>query len=197
MKKVLFSIVFLLLVSSFALADIARPDEPRKPRVVSQSDVRLRINVRSEATEPTLTIKRSALKQLRAAIDEAEADENYAEKTVPVSSIARSQTIIGGIFFSLAFIVGGVWMFRTKGKSSKIITGFLVIVFIGAGATLVFANAVPPHLVSLTSRIFAKDTKAYGFATGKAKLRIIDDRTASGYDVIFDIPRGEGDPDLK
>lgn len=191
MKK-LFLFLSLILLTNIVRADIPRPEPSKTPKPEKETSAQLFISVRSETKEPTLIINRSTLKQLRAALDEAETDQDYAENE---SSFSRSQMLVSGMFFSFAFIVGGVWMFRSKGKSSKTAMILLVFAAIGAGTTVVFANAPPPEVVSLTSRIFNKSTKLYGYARGNIKIKISDDGDDSR--ILLSIPKAENDPDLK
>lgn len=194
MKKVLL-LLSLLIFAGFVRADVPRP-EPSKTE--KETSVRLYIETRSGTKEPTLEISRSSLKQLRAALDDAEINadlaENADETPAPESKVSRSQTLVAGMFFSLAFIIGGVWMFRAKGKSSKIALGLVVCAVIGAGTTVVFANAAPPEAFMLTSRIFSKMTKSYGYATGNVKVKIVNKNDNRIY---LRIPKDAADPDLK
>jgi hypothetical protein len=197
MKK-LFLFVSLFVFSGIVQADVPRPEPSKTPKSEKETTVKLFINARSEMKEPTLVINRKTLKQLRAALDEAETNADFAEKIdetpAPQNNFSRSQTLIAGMFFSLAFIVGGVWMFRTKGKSPKIAIGLIIFAVFGAGTTVVFANAPPPEAYRLTSRIFSRLTKTYGYATGNVKVKIVSDDNDRIY---LNIPKDANDPDLK
>lgn len=197
MKKILL-ILSLMIFASIVRADIPRPEPSKMPKAEKEATVNLVIDTRSEMKEPTLIINRKTLKQLRAALDEAETNAGFAENVdeTPVSEnrFSRSQTLVAGAFFSLAFIVGGVWMFRTKNKPSKIVLGLIIFAVFGAGTTVVFANAPPPEAYRLTSRIFSKLTKTYGFATGNVKVKIVEGDNDRLY---LHIPRDARDPDLK
>ena len=197
MRK-LFLCLFLLISTGIVRADVPRPEPSKTPKSEKETTVKLFINARSEMKEPTLVINRKTLKQLRAALDEAETNADFAENVdeapAPENNFSRSQTLVAGTFFSLAFIVGGVWMFRTKGKSPKIALGLIVFVVFGAGATVVFANAAPPEAYMLTSRIFSKLTKSYGYATGNVKVKIV---SGDNDRIYLNIPKDANDPDLK
>lgn len=197
MKKLLLFLT-LLLFSGIVRADVPRPEPSKMPKSEKEMTVKLFINARSEMKEPTLVINRKTLKQLRAALDEAETNADFAENIdeapAPQNNFSRSQTLVAGMFFSLAFIIGGVWMFRTKNKPSKIALGLIVFAVFGAGATVVFANAAPPEAYRLTSRIFSKLTKSYGYATGNVKVKIVSDDNDRIY---LNIPKDANDPDLK
>lgn len=194
MKKLILFLC-LLIFTIVVRADVPRPESAKTEK---EATVKLYIETRSEMKEPTLIISRKTLKQLRAALDEAETDANFAENfdeiTAPENKFSRSQTLVAGAFFSLAFIVGGVWMFRTQSKPSKIALGLLIFAMFGAGASLAFANAAPPEAFRLTSRIFSKITKSYGYATGNVKVKIVSGDTDRLY---LHIPKDANDPDLK
>ena len=67
--------------------------------------------------EAKLIIPKSQLKQLRAELEQLdnEQDPNASAKT----GFSRTQTIIGGLFMSLAILFGGVWLTRTKKLDTK------------------------------------------------------------------------------
>lgn len=195
MKKVFSLITLLMLCVSFVFADI-RLDTPKPSPTAAQQmpekemPGKMYIRVRSDVKEPTLTIKRSTLKRLRAALDEADDAQTLAENNEGHFNFSRAQTIVSGLFFSLAFIFGGVRMFRAKGKSSKAATALISLAILSAGAGIAFANTPPSYVISLTSRIFNKSTYAYGWAEGDVKIKISDDNSQR-YDIRLEIPDGE------
>lgn len=192
MKKILFLLGILTLFSANAFADIRLPDTPKPTPAEKEITGKMYIRVKSDVKEPTLTIKQSTLKQLRAAIDEADDAQTLAENNEGRFNFTRTQTIVSGLFFSLAFIFGGVWMFRAKGKSSKIAVSLIGLAVLSAGAGVAFANTPPSYVISLTSRIFDKSTYAYGWAEGNVKIKISDDNSQR-YDIKLEIPNGEKD----
>lgn len=196
MKKTLLLLALMFVFSDIASADIAPNNKAVKPKPANEITATISIRTRSDSKEPVLSIKRESLKQLRAAIDEADNAQNYAENSEINSGFSRMQTIISGTFFSLAFIFGGVWIFRAKSKPSKIAMSLTLIAALGASASLVYANTPPPYAVNLTSRIFSKTTKTYGSASGNIKIKITDDEEQY-YDVYLEIPKAADDPDLK
>lgn len=190
-RKIIGLAALVLLLSGAVRADVPVPQRKTAPAPNEEFSGRMVIHVRSGAKEPTLIIKRSALKQLRAAIDEAEGAGAAEEPDANVFNFSRAQTVIGGALFSLAFLTGGVWAFRKPVKFSKIALSLMISAGLG-GAMLVSANAPPPEVVSLTSRIFDRSTKAYGHASGSVKIKITDE-TEGRYDVVFEVPTAEGD----
>lgn len=194
MRKAVVLLSLMILGISVVKADV--PPVKRTQLSVKESSATIGFHTRSERQEPTLTIKRSALKQLRAAIDEADDSSTYAESEESNSVSPRTPMIIAGAFFSLAFVFGGVWMFRVKGKNSKIAASLIIIALLGAGVSVVYANTPPPWAIDLTSRLFSKSAKAYNLARGKIKVRIIDDNRQQT-DFYLEIPKDDSDPDLK
>jgi hypothetical protein len=195
MKTTLIIFGLLFVVSTAALADIRPPSRPT-PKPSKDIDGKIYIDLRSDVKVPTLSIRREALKQLRAAIDEADdAENNVASLEGAPSQSLRTQTIASGLLFSLAFVFGGIWLFRNPGKISKGAVSAIAVVSIGFAAMVVFANSPPPRVVGLTTRIFDRSTKAFGYASGSVKIRILD-RTPGVFtgrddkDVILEIPDG-------
>ena len=191
--------IFLLFVT-FAIsaasvfADIKPPMTP-VPKPVDEMNGRIYVDLRSDVKMPTLKIRREVLQQLRAAIDEADDVQNGAAVARSTSSITRTQTIVSGTLFSLALVFGGIWLFREKARSPRAAVSTVVLAVIGLGAVVVFANSPPPSMVGLTTRIFEKNTKAYGYASGRVKIQILDRQPGvfngnDRDDVILEIPSG-------
>jgi len=177
MKRTILLCVILAALSLAALADIRLPDKPSK---VDKGQMDMHIKVDYSVTEPTLYIRREALQNLRAALDEAEGITN----TAAGFNIGRTQTIAGGMFLSLAFVFGGVWFARSGGKFSKPAAGALIACICGAASALVFANAGLPQANPINRNIFTKEFQDYSYARGKVKV-IIDD---AGLDFRLVIP---------
>ena len=176
MKKILSLSVFLILFSIVALADIRLPETP-KPDSKKSIDSFLSIKFDKNTKEAKLIIPKSQLKQLRAELEQLdnEQDTNANAKT----GFTRAQTIIGGLFMSLAILSGGVWLTRTKKldpKTGKNLVIGAILFLSGAVATIVYANAgPPPELRQITSKLF--DKKVFGYwnsAGGKIKIQVSD-----------------------
>lgn len=176
MKKILSLFVVLILCSIVAFADI-RPPETPKPDSKKSIDSFLSIKFDKNTKEAKLIIPKSQLKQLRAELEQLdnEQDTNAATKT----GFSRTQTIISGLFLSLAILFGGVWLTRTKKldtKTGKTLVIGAVLFLSGAVATIVYANAgPPPELRQITSKLF--DKKVFGYwnsAGGKIKIQVSD-----------------------
>lgn len=200
MKKIFSLAVLLILSASSVFADIRpgnsvtkpKPSPSPKKEASAENEIpgRLHIRVRSDVKEPVLVIKRDTLSRLRAAIDEADDAQRQTLAGGASFNFSRTQTIISGLFFSLAFVFGGVWMFRAKGKSSKLAMSLIGLAILSAGAGAILANTPPPYAVSLTSRIFSQSTYAYGWAEGDIKIKISDEEMR-GYDFQLHIPDAE------
>jgi hypothetical protein len=189
MKKIIGLFTLCLLLSTFAFADVRLPDTPTpKPTPkIKQTDATMRITMDKKATETVLKLNKSSLKQLRAAIDDLD-DSNDA--TAEVRSVSSPQTIIGGLFLSLAFVFGGVWMFRAK--PSKTVVGLFFIVSCVLTTTFVFANIAPPLGVrKFTNKTFSEEVNAYGYAAGNIKVEIGDSKSMTK-DVELIIPSSAG-----
>lgn len=195
MKKIFVLTACLFLFAGLAFADETIPPTPKptaKTKKTEEFPGKLYIRVRSEAKQPTLTVNRRTLKRLRAALDEADDSPNLAGGAG--FNFSRTQTVFGGLFFSLAFVTGGVWLFRAKEKPSKTAMSIVGLAVCGACAAVIFANTPPPSVVSLNSGIFDKSTRAYGWAEGDVKIRVSDD-TRDNSDFYLEIPKGGRDND--
>jgi hypothetical protein len=192
MKKLLiFS--FLLAFSISAFADVRPPLPKPTPKPTADSkekEANMHIAVTREVTEPTLVIKKSSAKMLRAALDEIEAEEDNTASIEGTIKGSSAQTIIGGLFLSLAFLFGGVWFFRSK--PSKINAALMLIAALGITTTFVFANIAPPKLFSLSKSMLSPELQGYGKAQGKVKIKI---REIAPADIQLLIPANDGESD--
>jgi hypothetical protein len=193
MKKLSLIATLLAFLSISAFADIRMPEPPTpKPtatmKPIAGKQIDLMIDVTSEVSEPTLVIKKSSVKNLRAALDEAEGIDNLAtqtesEGTKPSATIGSIQRVVGGLFLSLAFVFGGVWF--VKNKPSKTAVALFFVAFFGASTVLVWGNIAPPRLFSISKNIFADEIQRYAYAKGKVRVKIV---TESDADIKLLVP---------
>jgi hypothetical protein len=176
MKKIITLFTFSLLFSVVGLADIRLPDTPKPtPATKTKSiDTRLTIKITKDAKDAKLIIPKSQLKELRAELDEL---DNGSDNTA--SNFSRTQTIVSGLFMSLAMVFGGVWFVRSRKidtKSAKSLVIGTVLFSTFAAATMVFANVGPPiETRSITNKIFSETLNTgWGQASGKIKLEVSD-----------------------
>lgn len=180
MKKILCLTAFLMVFTAAAFADVRLPDTPT-PKVKSV-DANMTIKLDKNATAATLIIPKSQLKQFRAALEDLD-DSETDNAANAGGTFTRTQTIVSGIFLSMAMIFGGVWAARSRGKGEKInktIAAGAVLFFVGGLATIAFANAgPPPALRSISSKLFNKETFRYwNSAYGKVKVQTTNDTGA-------------------
>jgi hypothetical protein len=190
MKRLFSLFVLLVILSAVAFGDIRPPDTPKPKPTPKGKEVEMFIDVTNEVTEPTLVIKKSSSKLLRAALDEAESlDETTAQ--VPVektASTASTQTVFGGLFLTLGFIFGGVWLARSK-PSKTVIGLFLVGIFV-SGTVLVFANIAPPRIFGINKNMFAEQfqSRSGANARGKVRVKIVNDSSSASPDMKLLVP---------
>ncbi len=182
----MFLLVFAFVNAAFA--DEALPPTPKKtPKSAATPKPKsfqgaMRIKLDKNADETVLRLSKKTLKALRASIDEADdADSNLA--SAEGGNNLRTQTIVGGLFLSLAMVFGGVVFFRsgkTSEKANKVIVSSAVILAFAAAANFTFANFGPPlEIRSITGKLF--DKKVFGGwneAFGVVKIEIVDDVNA-------------------
>ena len=176
MKKSIIVITFIALFSIVAFADIRLPDTPKPtatPKPQKSIDSNMEIRLDPNAKEATLIIPKNQLKQLRAELEQLDDSTNE-----PLLTFSRTQTIVSGLFLSLAFVFGGVWFARSRnGKINKTLVVGAILLFVCSAATIVFANVGPPQeLRSISGKLF--DKKLFGYwksASGTVKVKVSDD----------------------
>lgn len=192
--KILLTAIMLSLLSLAVFADIPRPDKPKNNSSAKTSSIEtyLSIGLDRNVKEAKLIIPRSQLKQLRAELEALDdGDDHTASAGVP-----GAQTIVGGVFLSLAFVFAGFWFIR-PGRSiangGKAAAAAAIIFASGALATIAFGNAGPPaEARSITGKMFTQALHIYGFGGGKIKLEVSDEvKTPT---LIVPNPRDEGKP---
>ncbi len=176
MKKVLSLAALSVVFAALAFGNIRRPDEP-KAKPSKGIDTALSISIDRNAKEARLVIPKSQLRQLRAELEQLDDDsDNTAAMT---GSFSQTQTVLSGLFLSMAFIFGGVLLARSgriatkAAKTTAIAAGLFLS---GAIATFVYANVgPPPEARSITGRIFTPSVHMYKQAWGKIKLETSDE----------------------
>ena len=184
MKKIYGLIALTLILSATAFADVRLPDaakptpQPKQPKMI---DARMTIRLDKNANDTVLVIPKNQLKQFRAELELLDQDSDTAAALSDSNGgVSRSQTIVGGMFLSLAFVFGGVWLARsrkTDGKTNKTIVAGIVLFLAGSAATFVFANAGPPStLRSISSKLFDKQVfNGWKRAGGNIKISVSTD----------------------
>ena len=183
MKKLFSSIALIVAFAPVAFADVRLPDTPT-PKQLKKIDTRLHISIDKNAKEARLVIPKSQLKQLRAELEEIDAEQDATASL----SFSKTQTIVSGLFLSLAFVFGGVWLARSRGGRSETKTNKTLVVGAGlfltvAMTTIAIANVgPPPEARSITGKIFSNSVHVYKQASGKIKLETSD--AAEGIELI-------------
>jgi hypothetical protein len=177
MKNLIYLTAMLALASGTLFADIARPEKSPaktpKPRSVSSVMSQMDIRLDRDAKQARLLIPRSQIQQLRAQLDAMD-DDNGDTAAVTTPGVSRTQTIVSGIFLSLAIVFGGMWFVRSgksATKTGKSLVVFAVVAGIASAATFIYANAGPPQSArSITGKMFTDAVHMYGFGWGEVKL---------------------------
>jgi hypothetical protein len=181
MKRLLFAAVFVMLFSFIAMGDIPRPSTPKPtatPKQKKSIETSLIIRLDRDAKDARLIIPKAQIQQLRAELDELDGGENNTA-AVSRGSFTGTQTVISGMFLTLAFVFGGVWLARsgkTVSKNSRAL-GIGAFLFLGgAFATFVFANAgPPPEARSITGKMFTDAVHMCKQGSGAIKLETSDE----------------------
>ena len=170
MKKIVCLFSLIALLSLVALADVRIPTPKATPK---GKLVKMVVALDDDVNEPTLVIKKSAVKTLRAALDEAEAGDDNLAQAETSSEKLPVKTIFAGIFLTLSFIFGGVWLARSK--PSKTVIGLFLFGLFATTTVFVFADVAPPKILGITKRILSQDLQEQGFVEGKVRLKIVSD----------------------
>lgn len=187
MNKFLIMIALIVFAGLAVNADIPPPNGGKSNRVKKPAavDTTLDISLDANAKEARLIIPASQLKQLRAELEEL---DNGGDDTAALgaSSFTKIQTIVAGTLMSLGFVFGGLWISRNRKiiLTSRAVGIMAIASILGAGATLLYANAGPPaEARSITGKMFSQSLHIYGFGYGKVKLE-----TGSGDRVRLIVP---------
>jgi hypothetical protein len=195
MKKILSLTALIILFTSAALADIRletpTPKAAKTPKKAKSIDSDLRIRISSDEKEARLIIPKSQLKQLRAELENLDEEESGSTAAL---NFSKTKTIASGLFLSLALVFGGVWLARTRKldlKANKTLVVGAGLFFIGALATVTFANIGPPFEArSITGKIFSPAVHQYKQAWGTIKVETSD--SSDGIELIVpDAPKDD------
>lgn len=171
-RKLLLPLILMTLAAS-AFGDIARPEKTPKASKHRSIDTHLSIKLDRQAKEAVLVIPSEQVRELRAALDSLDGGDPLV-----TASISRLQTIVSGIFISLALAFAGVWLVRsgrTRPGMTKTSAGILIVLIGGALVTLVYGNAGPPaDARKITGKMFAPVMHIYKFGGGQIKLEVSD-----------------------
>lgn len=192
MKRILCLATLVLLSSIAAQADIARPDSsPNRVKKPKSVETTMSIRLDRNATEATLRIPKSQIKQLRAELEQIDNDDDSAADVASGSSISRTQTIVSGMFLSLALVFGGMWFVRSgkaAARPGKALVIFAVIAGVGSAVTFVYANAGPPaEARSITGKMFSQAVHTYKYGSGKIRIETKDEN--NGVELIVPDPQ--------
>ena len=174
MKRVTGSLIVLTIFATVALADLAIPKKSPKPK--ASYDTTLRISLKEDAKEATLIIPKNQVQQLRAALDEIEGGNTVAAASTV--GFTRTQTIVSGLFLSLAIVLGGIWFSRSSKRSPRSSTALIIIAMmagLSSATAFVYGNAGPPtEARSITGKMFAQPIHWYKQGWGKIKVETSD-----------------------
>lgn len=212
MKNLILAIIVIAAASAAALADIPNPNgsprpkrtpihvvieppapspTPEKKAALEEYNGSIRVIFDKNETVPVLEIRRSVVQKLMAS--NGESGPVVLADTGSAGGFTMGQTLVSGVLFSLAFIVGGVWIFRARG-GSRTAAGIILGALVG-GATVAMANTPPDYVIRLTSRVFSENTKAYGWAENDVKIRLVGEERPSARfgrdDVVLKVPNVE------
>lgn len=187
MRRIFSLLALAAIFSVAAFADVRLPDTPKPTPAAKQNktiDTDFRISIRKDAKEARLLIPKSQLKQLRAELEQLDEDSN----NTAFLSFSRTQTIVSGLFLSLAMIFGGVWFARSRKtdlKANKTLVIGASLFLCGAFAAVAFANVGPPNEArSITGKIFTPAVHMYKQAWGKIKVETTDETD----DIVLIVP---------
>lgn len=193
---ILFTII-LTLFSLTVFADIARPDKSpnRVPKPKPQPGVMTRMEIKLDrnATEARLIIPKQQLNQLRAELEQLDNESDSTAAEPSSVSFLRVQTIVSGVFLSLAVVFAGLWFARSSKAATETGKNLVVLAAIAgavSAATFVYGNAGPPSEArSITGKMFAQGMHYYKMGWGEVRLEI-----GEGEEINFIVPDPQPKP---
>jgi hypothetical protein len=177
----------LIATAGLAFADIPNPETVKADKK-SEIKTRMHISTDDKVKEARLLIPRSIWGQMRAGLDGQ--DAQTASAATRLFNMTGARTIISGIFLSLAFAFGGVWLMRARLKDAPKISratalALAVLFLCGMTATIAYSNAgPPPEGRSFTSKMLTRELQWWG-VYGEVKVEIVDE----GDEIRMVIPR--------
>jgi len=190
MKRIFRICLLMAMFSIAAFADVRLPDTPKPtpaPKEKKAIDTYLSVRISKDAKDARLLIPKDQIKQLRAQLDALDDDSNNAA----LLTFSRTQTIVGGLFLSLAMVFGGVWLTRVRKsdlRPNKTVIAGAVLFLGGAFAVIAYANIGPPmEARSISGRIFSPAVHQYKQASGSIRLETTDD-TFGVQLIVPDVP---------
>ncbi|MBD0372052.1 MAG: hypothetical protein ICV60_14520 [Pyrinomonadaceae bacterium] len=183
--------LMLLSTTTLAFADIPSPES--RNRNASKTDLKtiMRIDTDDKVKEAKLVIPRSIWQQMQAQLGGSSNPQTTAA-TARFFNMSSAQTIMSGIFLSLAFTTGGLWLMRSRRRAERIparaVALTLALLLTGVvTAGVAYANAGPPPVArSLTSKILIPELQWWG-AGGEVTVEIVEE----GNHIKLVIPRRE------
>jgi len=148
----------------------------------TDTDAEIRIFLDDDATDAKLVISRQMLNKLANQEVAVNNSENYG------LGFSRTQTIVSGLFLSLALVFGGVWFSRAKNlsKGANIATGIGIFAMLGVFGSIAFANIAPPTYGKLNNKVFSEGMQNQKVAYGQIKIEI--DEEGSSDRLLLVIP---------
>lgn len=194
MNRLTCLLAILIVSACAAFANIAPPKSPQKKTNAKSIDTTLSIQFNNAATEPKLLIPKSYVKQLRAELEQLD-DGSDNTAAVTGEGLSRTQTVVSGMFLSLALVFGGIWFVRSgKGstKTAKALVALATVSAIASTATFVYANAGPPPDAStINPKMFSAGVQSWGYGYGKVKLELQTDSAVTEVVLIVPAPRAK------
>ncbi|MBC7929620.1 MAG: hypothetical protein H7Z38_03540 [Rubrivivax sp.] len=181
----------LLATAVPAFANIAPPNtgkglSPKSSAFTTQ----MKIEPDEKVKEARLVIPREVWQQMKAGLDGP--DSQNAALAGRTFNLGGTQTLMSGVFLSLAFAFGGVWLVRSRKQPARFGPAALCVIafaLCGAFAGAAYANAGPPPVArSLTSKILIEDLQWWG-AYGQVKIEVSGDADR----VTLILPRSKKD----
>ena len=133
----------LLATAVNTFADVRVPDKDKnKSPKVSPFKAQMMIDPNTKSGEARLLIPRSVLEQMRAGLD----GEDSRSSALAFFNAGGAQTVVAGLFLSLALAFGGLWLVRSRGQRrlGPAALCLAALALCGVAATAAYANAGPP-----------------------------------------------------
>jgi hypothetical protein len=160
-----------------AFADIPAPEHRQTKTPVTGKRVlppaRMLIESRKDVTEARLQISQSVLRELRAEIE----GQSASDAAASVNSPRQTQTILAGVCLSLSLAFAGVFIARSRSRTTKQVAIGALVVFAVAGALTfnALANARPPEPRIVDAGSLPRATTPDEELNGVVRVEIVPD----------------------
>jgi hypothetical protein len=175
------SFVLTAIGSQYLMADIPVPGQKRDPinreepaEKIENTSVTFRIQMQKDVTKAKLVLP---AKQFQNFAPQNKISDRPFRRTEDGSRTFATETIVGGLLLSFAFVSMGIWLSRSRKATGTSLSLFWIAGLLAVSGTASYAYAnmgPPPANRSLTNLIFSESVKSWRSAYGEVEIELSD-----------------------